>query len=143
MAPAHLLQEGAGPRRQRVVRQEQQQRGAFAQLALQEAGLCPRRLQPLEDGLVVFEHPATDGVRREVTFLARENLRRDDLGLVGAVGEHVRVSTWPISYQRGVEPSVEVNALIVRERYRLRHLFAGHDPEAHDTVEICTGKTRH
>ncbi|TNN50866.1 Zinc finger SWIM domain-containing protein 8 [Liparis tanakae] len=59
---------------EKVYPPEQQQRRTFAELVLQEAGLGPRRLQPLEDGLAVFEHPAADGLRREVAFPSRENL---------------------------------------------------------------------
>lgn len=58
----HLLQEGTGLRAQRVVGQEQQQRGAFKELLLQQVGLCSWRLQPLQDALMVFKHPAANGL---------------------------------------------------------------------------------
>lgn len=59
--PAHLLQNWirAGP--QRVVFQEEQQRWAFIQFPLQEAGLCSRRLQPPKDVFVMLKHPVADG----------------------------------------------------------------------------------
>lgn len=72
--PAHLLQYGIGIGPEWIVWQEQQQCRTFSQLFFQEAGLCSGRLQPLKDGLVVFKHPATDGLWCEVTFPSRKNL---------------------------------------------------------------------
>lgn len=57
------------------MRQEEQQCRTFAQLPLQEAGLSSWGLHPLEDGLEVFEHPAADGLRREVMLPSGENLK--------------------------------------------------------------------
>lgn len=60
-SPTHLLQNWIGAGQKRIVCQEEQQRRAFIQLPLQEAGLCSRRLQPLQDVFVVFKHPVADG----------------------------------------------------------------------------------
>lgn len=75
--PAHLLQYGIGTGPERIVWQEQQQRRSFSQLTFQEAGLGSRRLQPVQDGLVVFKHPATDGLWCEVALASREDLTEE------------------------------------------------------------------
>lgn len=76
-SPAHLLQRRIGTGPKRIVPQKQQQRWTFSKFLFQEAGLGSRRLQPLEDGLVVFKHPTTDGFRCEFPFPSRENLTEE------------------------------------------------------------------
>lgn len=60
-----------------VVWQEEEQRGALGQLLFQEAGLGSWRLQPLQEGLAMFEHPAADGLGGEVPLQTRENLKEN------------------------------------------------------------------
>lgn len=113
--PDHLLQEGARLQPQRVVRQEQQQGGAFSELLLQQVRLCSRRLQPPQDALMVLKHPAANGLRGEVTLMFGENLKKKK-----KCNQHkeykLKLNTEnKIFYQRGVKSSVKVNAFILCE----------------------------
>ena len=100
---AHLEQDGIGFGAEWIVRQEEKQRRTFSQLLLQEAGLSARRLQPLEDGLMVLEHPAADGLGREVTFQSRENLKAQKKHFINLKLIEYRISWLDHSaHQRGV-----------------------------------------
>ena len=144
--PAHLLQYGTGAGPERIVWQEQQQCRTFSQLTFQEAGLCSWRLQPVEDGLVVFKHPATDGLWCEVALTSREDLTEENnpspwVYTLNYSQNLLLFSLLTFTYQRGIRSSVKVHCFIVLQRDGLGYLFVGHNPETYSTAEICTRKT--